>query len=64
MAFYKKQIAYLEDFKANKDNAILVKEMNIGERIENAKACFKHAESKEYLNDLNGTIGADPLFKK
>ena len=64
VAFYKKQIAYLEDFKANKDNAILVKEMNIGERIENAKACFKHAESKEYLNDLNGTIGADPLFKK
>ena len=64
VAFYKKQIAYLEDFKANKDNAILVDEMEIAGRIEKAKSCLKHAESKQYSSELVGTIGADPLFKK
>lgn len=64
VAFYKKQVAYLEDFKANQDNAILVDEMQIDDRIEKAKTCLKRVESKQYLLELEGTIGADPLFKK
>ena len=64
VSFYKKQIAYLEDFKANKDNAILVDDMQIDSRIEMAKNCLKRVESKQYLSEIEGTIGADPLFKK
>jgi hypothetical protein len=63
IAFFVEQIGYLEDFKANNENAILVEEMNIVERLENAKANLKHVESKQYLKELVGTIGVDPLFK-
>ncbi len=63
-AFCISQIAYLENFKANRLNEILVKEMKIDDRIEKAKANLKYAESEQYLSDLVGTIGADPLFRK
>ncbi len=63
MAFLVEQIGYLEDFRANSKNAILVAEMNIEDRLERAKARLKHVESKNYLKELVGTIGVDPLFK-
>lgn len=63
VAFYKKQIAYLEDFVVNEDNTLLVNEMNISGRLEKAKEMLKHVESKQYIKELTGTIGADPLFK-
>lgn len=63
IAFFVEQIGYLEDFKANAENATLVEEMNIEERLANAKANLKHVESKQYLKELVGTIGVDPLFK-
>jgi hypothetical protein len=40
-----------------------VKEMQINERIEKPETRLKHIESEELSrNELNGTIGADPLF--
>jgi len=63
VAFYKKQIAYLEDFILNENNALLVEEMNISGRLEKAKEMLKHVESKQYIKELTGTIGADPFFK-
>lgn len=64
VAFYKKQIEYLNAFMANKENAILVDEMDIAGRLSAATSMLKHVESKQYLAELVGTIGADPLFKK
>ncbi len=64
IAFYIEQIGYLEDFMANEINSVLVEEMNINDRLEKAKACLAHVESKQYLKELVGTIGVDPLFKK
>lgn len=64
IAFYNNQIAYLNDFINNADNAGLVQEMNIKDRLYTAEAILKKVSSEEYLQELEGTIGADPLFKK
>ncbi|HYQ58898.1 MAG TPA: hypothetical protein VEP89_16265 [Draconibacterium sp.] len=64
IAFLVEQIGYLEDFKANKKNAGLVIEMDIDGRLKTAEARLKHVESKQYLKELIGTIGVDPLCKK
>ncbi|MDB4583266.1 hypothetical protein N9164_08955 [Draconibacterium sp.] len=64
VAFYTGQIAYLEGFMANSDNALLVEEMGISGRLDKAKEMLKHVESKQYIKELTGTIGADLLFKK
>ena len=64
IAFYTKQISYLEDFIADANNTELVKEMNINTRLQEVKAMHKKVSAKEYLETLVGTIGADPLYKK
>lgn len=61
--FLEKQIDYLEAFKASKQNALLVEEMDIETRLEKAKEMLKQVRSDEHLKDLVGTIGSDPLFK-
>jgi len=62
--FYKKQIAYLEDFISNTINASLVSELNILDRLKNVKKTYKEINSDNYLESLIGTIGADPLYRK
>jgi hypothetical protein len=59
----KKQIAYLTDFINHPSNDDLAKEMQIAERIEKAKSELNYIDSEKYLQNLIGTIGADPLFK-
>lgn len=62
--FVKKQIKYMEDFMTNQNNKILVEEMQIKQRLEKAKNYLIQISSEKYLEDLVGTIGADPLFIK
>jgi hypothetical protein len=62
--FLKNQIEYLIDFIAQPNNNELVKDMQILNRLENAKNQLKHVESEKYLEELIGTIGADFLFQK
>ncbi len=57
------QIDYLNSFKSNPDNADLVIEMDIPGRIDIAKQKLTKVSSPEYLKELVGTIGLDPLFK-
>ncbi|APZ45343.1 hypothetical protein BW723_03070 [Polaribacter reichenbachii] len=64
IAFYKSQIDYLEAFISNLDNKDLVAEMEIDKRLEKVQELHKQSKSKFYLESLNGTIGADPLYKK
>lgn len=59
--FYQKQISYLESFMANKLNSEWKKELSLEERYEKAKLNLNKVKSKEYLESLVGTIGADPL---
>ena len=62
--FLKKEIQYLEDFMANPNNQILTEEMEIKHRLEKAKIQLEAVKTGKYLENLVGTIGADPLFKK
>ena len=64
VVFLKNQIDYLNEFKSYPNNKSLVEEMQINNRIENAKSQLKYVESQKYIEDLTGTIGADSLFKK
>ena len=64
IAFYNSQITYLEAFIANLDNADLVAEMKIEDRLNSVKQLYVEAKSEAYLNSLIGTIGADPLYRK
>jgi hypothetical protein len=63
IAFHKFQISYLESFRANKQNELLVKEMDIPGRIKKAEEMLARVESKQYISELTGTIGADPLYR-
>ncbi len=58
------QLKNLEDFAASAENALLVDQMNIMNRIEIAKNKLEYAKSDKYISDLVGTIGADLLYKK
>lgn len=64
VAFYTLQIKYLKDFIEHKDNQVLVAEMNLVEKLSYAESILEKVSSPEYLNELIGTIGVDPLYKK
>jgi hypothetical protein len=63
-AFLKNQINYLEDFKKNPKNEILIAQMQINHRIQKVNERLEYIESEKYIKDITGTIGADFLFKK
>ena len=62
--FFNDRLEYIREFKSKAENALLVEEMNIQQRLDKAEADLKYVQSEEYLKELVGTIGADPLFKK
>lgn len=62
--FHKKQIAYLESFKVNPDNAGIIAKLGIDNRLKKAQAMLDHAASDAYLEELEGTIGTDILYTK
>ena len=64
VAFYTKQIQYAKDFIANEENASLVEEMDIEGRLAEAERMLAYSKSDQFITDITGTIGADPLFKK
>lgn len=55
---------YLENFMAEPNNQMLVEQMNLHERLEKVKIQLNHVSSDDYLNELTGTIGSDPLFRR
>lgn len=62
--YYSREIEYLNTFINNPNNAVLVEEMQLEKRLENTKKLYHKVKSPDYLKQLVGTIGADPLFKK
>ena len=63
LSFYEAQISYLQSFMKNPNNDILVSEMNIEDRLHAAKEHYSNVISEDYLKELVGTIGADPLYR-
>ena len=64
IAFLESEIQYYEDYMSNPKNKILVEEMQIDQRLAKARSRLEYVSSEKYLDDLTGTIGADPLFMK
>lgn len=62
--YLKNQIKYINDFLNQPNNTELAKEMKLSSRVNKAKIRLDYVESEKYIEDLTGTIGADPLFKK
>ncbi|MBW6537090.1 MAG: hypothetical protein K0B11_18930 [Mariniphaga sp.] len=62
--FQKKQIQYLNDFISEPNNKVLVEKMEIQSKLKKATEQLNYLESEAYYNDLVGTIGADPLFRR
>lgn len=58
------QIEELNRFIANPKNSSLLGKMEIKNRLKLAKKNLTYVESDQYLKDLVGSIGSDPLFKK
>ncbi len=63
IAFLNNQLAYLINFIEQPNNKNFIKEMQISERIDFVKNRLKYVKSEDYIADLKGTIGADPLFR-
>mgnify|MGYP003903964269 CR=1 FL=1 len=64
VVFYKKQIAYIEAYISDSNNITIVAELDLLNKLENVKKMYQEAVSKKYLENLIGTIGADPLYRK
>lgn len=62
--FHNYQIKHLKDYIGNANNAVLVEKMNLHNRLKMVKKSLDYIGSEQYLSDLAGTIGADPLFRK
>ena len=63
IARLKDGIDYLENFQANDLNAEASAELNLKTRLSDAQQELGYVSTSTYLNNLEGTIGADVLFR-
>ena len=61
--YQEKQLDYISNFISNPLNADTVNEIDLIEKVKLANQQLEHYKSNEYLNELVGTIGADPLYR-
>ncbi len=61
--FQESQIEYINTFINNPLNENTIDELQLNEKIKEAKIQLEYFKSESYLNDLIGTIGADPLYR-
>ncbi|MFQ5559734.1 MAG: hypothetical protein ACE5FU_03995, partial [Nitrospinota bacterium] len=57
------QICYLENFSKDEINAPAVAKLKIDDRLRSAREELGRVREPAYIEELTGTIGADPLFK-
>lgn len=62
--FYKKRIDYLEKYLHDPNNKEMVGPLQVPAKLEQAKKELARVQTLGYLEQLKGTIGADPLFRK
>jgi hypothetical protein len=58
---WKKHIQYLEKYIKQVSHAETMVELNLHDRLEDAKKELERVSSSEYIDSLQGTLGADPL---
>ncbi len=58
---WEKNCAYLEEFLSKESHEDLAVRLNISDKLQAAKEKLAWIKSAEYLQSLQGTIGADPL---
>lgn len=63
IALHQSQVDYLKNFMSHPENGSISQEMDLQERLANAEAMLKHAQSADYLIELEGTIGADVIYR-
>ncbi|HEV2208412.1 MAG TPA: hypothetical protein VG167_06520 [Verrucomicrobiae bacterium] len=61
VALWRKHVAYLERFRKKPSYAEEVSRLGIPARLASARAALQQAETPEYLQNLVGTLGAEPL---
>ena len=61
IALWQRHISYLDGFINRPGFADVVGNMNIAERLETARERLSYVQSNDYLVELQGTLGADPL---
>jgi hypothetical protein len=58
---WKRHVEYLANFLKRPNYADVAERLNIGERLTNARKTLAAVEAPEYLQQLIGTIGAEPV---
>ncbi|MGH7967486.1 MAG: hypothetical protein ACREIC_02040, partial [Limisphaerales bacterium] len=61
VALWRRHVGYLERFRKKPSYAEEVSRLGIPARLASARAALQKAESPEYLQNLVGTLGAEPL---
>lgn len=63
IVLFEKHIKYLESFISKENYIEVVEKLDIKKRLATTKTELKYLNSKNYLDDLVGTIGLDLLYK-
>jgi hypothetical protein len=61
IALWKRHVASLEEFASSEASNGAVKRLSIKSRLEAARQELTRVSSSEYLTELNGMLGADPM---
>ena len=58
---WKRHVEYLNSFLRRPSHADVANKMDIADRLTSARKMLEQVDSPEYLNKLEGTIGAEPI---
>jgi hypothetical protein len=60
-ALWSRHVAHLESFRSRPGYGEVARQLDVAGRLERARQELRRVKSPEYLNQLVGTIGADPV---
>ena len=58
---WRRHVEYLNQFLRKASHADVAQKLNIGERLTLARKTLADVESPAYLEQLTGTLGAEPI---
>jgi hypothetical protein len=61
VALWNKNVEYLKSFNSKSSHSEQAESLQIAERLNSAEQVLKTVSSPSYIDDLKGTIGADPI---
>jgi hypothetical protein len=63
-SLWKRHVHYLTEYCGRANYSSVIERLGLLQRLERAKAELARCQNKDYLNDLAGTIGADPSIHR